>query len=133
MPSLSGSKTIIFPYFLLLGSIWRYDRKLLSPSFKYQKFDGFLAAFNHHSQILVKILREKYRKEDEQNFHSTFCRSTMDMIAGLTRWFKLTKYFCFYTIVLHVTIFLRKCTRHKYVFSNGPRQCIRQSYQHVRT
>ncbi|OXA37578.1 Cytochrome P450 4C1 [Folsomia candida] len=63
------------------GHVWREDRKLLSPAFKYQSFDGFLAHFNNHSKILTEILRDKLTPGKGQDLHPFLCGATMDFIT----------------------------------------------------
>ncbi|XP_021962907.1 cytochrome P450 4C1 [Folsomia candida] len=74
------------------GHMWKEDRRLLSPSFKYQRFDGFLTYFNKHSKILVEILDKVFvegnskkdksgGKEKDVNLHPYLSRATMDFIS----------------------------------------------------
>ncbi|XP_035706536.1 cytochrome P450 4C1-like [Folsomia candida] len=63
------------------GDVWREDRKLLNPSFKYQRFDGFLDSFNKNGKILVSVLKKYFKNGDQKvDLHPALCRCTMDTI-----------------------------------------------------
>lgn len=65
------------------GDVWREDRKLLNPSFKYQRFDGFLDSFNKNGKILVSVLKKYFKNGDQKvDLHPALCRCTMDTIFG---------------------------------------------------
>lgn len=61
------------------GQLWKDDRKLLGPSFKYQKLTGFLPYFNKHSKTLVEILTKI--SHQPTNLHPRLARATMDFIS----------------------------------------------------
>lgn len=62
---------------------WKADRKLLSPAFKYQRFDGFLEAFNKHGKLLVTNLdRELSLENSNRDVCKAFGLCTMDSIVG---------------------------------------------------
>ncbi|OXA62685.1 Cytochrome P450 4C1 [Folsomia candida] len=60
------------------GQLWKDDRKLLGPSFKYQKLTGFLPIFNKHSKTLVEILTRT--QNQTTNVYPRLARATMDFI-----------------------------------------------------
>lgn len=89
--------------------MWKEDRRLLSPSFKYQRFDGFLTYFNKHSKILVEILDKVFvegnskkdksgGKEKDVNLHPYLSRATMDFISGNFPMKRIPTYHYFWAI-----------------------------------
>lgn len=55
---------------------------MLSPSFKYQSFDGFLANFNHHSRILTQLLaRDQKGNGMGKSVNKYLYGATMDFIT----------------------------------------------------
>ncbi|XP_035712143.1 cytochrome P450 4c3 [Folsomia candida] len=61
------------------GQLWKDDRKLLGPSFNYQKLTGFLPSFNKQSRTLVEILTKL--PYQATNLYPLLARATMDLIS----------------------------------------------------
>ncbi|OXA43836.1 Cytochrome P450 4c3 [Folsomia candida] len=149
---------------LMLGSpewhMWKEDRRLLSPSFKYQRFDGFLTYFNKHSKILVEILDKVFvegnskkdksgGKEKDVNLHPYLSRATMDFISETGQVIPKGVDMLFFLRDVHLDPrhfpnpgkfdpdrFLPEAcaSRHPYAyipFSAGPRNCLGLKYAMV--
>jgi hypothetical protein len=57
----------------------------ISPTFKYQCFDGFLGYFNTHSKELVTILKETFGKDKDKavDLHPILCQATIAFISRM--------------------------------------------------
>jgi cytochrome P450 len=65
------------------AKIWKKDRKLLTPLFKYQRFDRFLNIFNHYSHVLVDCVRDHAKtSEKDEDITNMICKFTLDCIWG---------------------------------------------------
>ena len=64
---------------LSTGTKWKSRRKLITPTFHFRILDQFIALINHHSNILIKKLKES--KEEAVDIMPLITRCALDVIC----------------------------------------------------
>ncbi|CAG7732165.1 unnamed protein product, partial [Allacma fusca] len=71
------------------GRKWQHRRKMLTPAFHFKILENFVVIFNEQSNVLVKVLDDKFKNAQENDICPPITRCALDIISETAMGIKL--------------------------------------------